>query len=305
MSGTGDLLRPNDWSEFIGQQAIKDRLDTHIDACKLHLRRLEHILLAAPAGVGKTSMAHITAKRLGLPFKVVMMPMRAQAFANVIKTFDIGVLLLDEVHNTGRAQQEDLQVLLWEDYLPTTSGRGIPSYLTIIGATTEPQRLTPALRSRFPIKPTFDPYTDEELAIIIVGMAAKCGIDMDADTAVMLGTASGGIPRSAREFVFAARDIEATTGKQPNAQEVLDFCRVGLDGLTEQHMQYLRCLDDKGGRAGLKTLSTHLRVHAGVVQELEILLGRHKYVEFTEKGRELTGRGTRRARGLSVEVVPC
>lgn len=290
----GDPLRPS-WDEFIGQDPLKHRLDTHMAAAVKANRPLDHVFLAGPPGFGKTSMANIIAARVDDPLTSIKMPVRQSAFLELVKRMEPGVLFIDEVHAAPKAQQEDLLTLLESGYLSTLHGTRVHvPWLTVIAATTEPEKVIAPLYDRFPIKPNFSPYTDDELGLIVTGMAKKVGVKLRPDDAIALGKAAGGTPRNCKTFVFAARDLRELTGKTPTAAAVLSLCEVEPDGLTQQHVAYLKCLNQTGGAAGLRTIGTHMRLHESVLRDLERLLIDHEFITYTERGREMTSLGFRK-----------
>lgn len=291
-----DELRVSGWADFIGQNHLKERLEVHISACKKQKRTLDHIFLAGPPGFGKTSLATIIAQRADKKFLTHTMPLSERALVGIVRDFQ-GVLLLDEIHRAPTKDQEALLSLL--EFGWVQNGRGIKTYatgLTIIGATTEPKKVIEPLYDRFAIKPDFDDYTDIEMGMIVTSMAGKAKVVLSEEDAQILGRATGNTPRKARQFVLAARDLACTKKKKPTAQDILAFCRVDNTGITFQHMQYLNALNELGGLAGLIPLRNMLNVNDAVVRDLERLLLKQKLVVFTERGRELTGRGQEKIR---------
>jgi holliday junction DNA helicase RuvB len=297
----GDTLRALSFDEYVGQEPLKRRLAVHIQAAVADQRMLDHVLLAGPPGYGKTSVAQIIARDLGDPFACLTMPVKPVALASLLRQWGGGILLLDEIHRASASQQEDLLNLLQDGYLQTPSGRRVEvQHLTIIGATTEPDKIIAPLYDRFPIKPTFVDYSDDEMADIVMGMADKVGLELDPAYALALGQASGGIPRNARQLVLATRDLYISTGRDPIIADVLELCGTESDGLSAGHVEYLRHLADLGGHAGLQILATMLRLHPSIVCELERLLVKRQLVMYSSVGRELTELGFRRVarRGL-------
>lgn len=298
-----EVLPPvEDFSAFIGQPQMKSRLALHVRASILQTRPLEHILLAGPAGVGKSTLARLIAKELQMDPMILTMPMDRKALVRALQMFEGGVLFLDEIHALSKHDQEVLLPVLSESAVIDARGRRweIP-WLTVVGATTERDKLIAPLHQRFPIKPEFVPYTDSELGQIVAGMANRMGIELDEETARSLGTASGGVPRNAESLILTYRDLTATTREScVTAGMVLDMCGVDPDGLTEQHRRELTILADQGGRAGQKTIELMLQVPGPVLRDLELLLLNRKLIEYTPTGRELTPAGMARSRGSEV-----
>lgn len=283
----GDVFRPT-WDTFVGQESIKRQLRVAIAAARNEARPMEHVLLTGPPGFGKTSLSSIIAEALGDPFVEYMMPLKQSVLVNLVRKFT-GVILLDELHRAPTRAQEELLPLLQFGYIQLPNGtRLVNDWLTIIGATTEREKIIAPLYDRFVHKPEFDPYSDEEMAQIVHNMALLAEHPLSDDDAVALGKATGGSPRTARQFVLTARDLKSSTGQMPSAEQVLDLNRVTPDGLTRQHKLYLEILDKLGGQAGIKPLSMMLRLHESVIMELERLLLHRGYITYGARGRELT-----------------
>lgn len=291
-----EALRPREWDGYIGQPALKRRLQVHIASAQAHSTPFPHTLFVAPPGMGKTSLAELVALQMCDPFEVLDQPLSATELNNLIYRFGEGILILDEIHRYPRRTQEDLLPLIGEGYIRVAGGteKFYLDYFTIIACTTEPQDLIRPLYERFEASclPPFAPYTDEELSQIVMGMAAKGGIDMDDETAMALGKAAAGIPRIARQFILAARDL----GGSPTAEEILEFCQVAPDGLTQNHLSYLRTLEQLGGLkgVGLRQVCAMMRLNEGVVRGLERLLFDRGLVVPTPTGRALTPAGMAR-----------
>jgi Holliday junction DNA helicase RuvB len=288
---TGDILRATSWDEYVGQEKLKTRLSLHIRAANATNATLDHILLDGPPGVGKTTIAQIIADELGTELAVMKMPVKPKVLASFLREWEGGVLFLDEIHE-AKTLQHDLLVLCEEHYLQLDNGRRIYAPdTTIIGATTEPHRLLKPLRDRFPHKPKFEDYSDEDMGLIIAGMAKKVGVKFTKEEREALGRATGGIPRHARTFVLTARDLTAV-GEEPTVDRILDVTETTPDGLTADHVAYMTLMREMGGaEVGLTTLSTILRLPEPTVRDLERLLQKKGLIQFERTGRELTNTG--------------
>lgn len=298
----GDEMRPQVWADFIGQDALKARLDVHIQSAVARVAPLDHVLLTGPPGFGKTSLATIIANNLGDPLDTITVGVgtKARDFIEFFKRVDYGCVLVDEIHSAGREIQEHLQTLLLDKYIAVSAHSKIHiPRLTVIGATTEPEKILAPLHDRFIIHPVFAPYSEAEMATIVARMAVKADVVITEGTARALGRAAGGTPRNARSMVFVTRDLTLRLGREPSVAEILDLCQVDPDGLTHQHMRYLKCIDQAGGVAGLKTISSHLRLHESILRDLERVLVSHNLITFSAGGRELTRAGHMKASGTT------
>jgi holliday junction DNA helicase RuvB len=291
-----DALRPTTAAEFIGQKKLMARLDVHIDAAIEQERPLEHILLFGPPGFGKTTLAQIIANKLRETLYTIVMPIKPAAMMRFLREFEGGVVLFDELHRAGQAQQEDLLTLLEDGYITSPSGRRSDvGWFQAIGATTEPEKIIPPIFDRFPIKPTFEAYTVSELAEIALGMAHRVNVNMSDDDATILAKASGGTPRNCKSLVMAARDL-AASGRPSHGAAVLELCQITPDGLTADHIEYLKALNKMGKPTGLAPLANMLRRNAAQVINDERLLLEMDLITFTESGRDITTLGGRMLR---------
>lgn len=287
----GDALRARSWDEFVGQPALKERLSVHIRAAIAQDRMLDHVLLAGPPGFGKTTIAQILAEELSDPFTAITMPVKPAVLAATLRQWGGGIILLDEIHRAPQSQQEDLLGLLDAGVLRLPSGRSIViEHLTVIGATTEPEKLVAPLYDRFPVKPMFEAYSEDDMGQIVTLMARKVGLELDPELAVAVGRAAGGTPRNARTLVLGARDIACSDGKL-TLESILRLCGVEADGLTSQHLAYLKILAGLQGQAGLSVLASMLRMHPASIQQLERFLLERQLIVFGSGGRELTNEG--------------
>jgi Holliday junction DNA helicase RuvB len=294
---TSDALQARTWDQFIGQSAIKHQLDIRIRAAVADQRVMGHVLLAGPPGFGKTTLSSIIAAQLNDAFVALQMPLKPKVLAAAIRQFQGGVILLDEIHRCSVSQQEDLLTLVASDpaecYVQLPSGQQFPVAATIIGATTEREKIIPPLYDRFHYKPFFEDYTEQEMGLIVQGMATRAGLNVREKVAMRLGRAAGGIPRNAANIVRAIRDLKSA-GIHVSVTAVLEMAGVDESGLDRLHLEILRTLDILGGQAGLQTLSALLRLHPSVVTDKERLLLKQQLIQYGDRGRELTQGGYRK-----------
>lgn len=287
-----DAVRPTKWDDYVGQERMKGRLEVVIDAAIADERELDHILLVAPPGTGKTTLASLIAAKYFAEFKALTMPIKIEPFLDIVEEFE-GVLFLDEIHNAPKSFQEMLQPALEEGVLRTTYGFSIDvSRIVFVGATVteyRPKILEP-LQQRFEVQPKWEPYTDAEIATILSGMADRLGFPLDREVCDGLAGACGATPRLARRMVKAARDLRAV-GRSVTAASVLDHVGVDADGLGPEHLDYLRMIRAQGGTAGLRNLANLMSMSAGAVEDLERILATKGFVHLSPSGRRLTASG--------------
>ena len=282
-----DNFRPNDWNTLVGQQQLKNRLLTHIAGALEHSEPLPPILLSGPPGSGKTTVAGLIAKEMRYDYQTYITPPKKNVLKSIVREADGLIVLFDEIHRWSKNQQEDLLPLLEDGYLQMEDGNKIYSGdLTIIGATTEPDKLVAPLYDRFTIKPPFEEYSDEEMAKIVTLMAARIGVDFDQEAALILGRATGGVPRNGKAFVLMARDADTA-----DPAEILRHLKITKDGLTQDHVNYLKVLKTSGGQAGLQIIAAHIQQPMAAILGLERLMLKRDLIAYESGGRVLTGPG--------------
>lgn len=289
-NGNYDPFGVKTWDEFVGQAKLKERLRTHIDAALSRDEVIDHTLLLAPPGSGKTTLAKLIAYENNVPFESFMMPIKPAVLRRIVQTME-GVILLDEVHRLPRSQQENLLPLIQDGYIQLDNGAQIEAspMLKVIAATTEPDKVITPLIDRFPIRPHFEEYTDDELAEIVNRMAWRNAIELTDEQARIYGAATGGVPRNAKQVVVMMRDMNQT-----DPDTVLPMVGLTRDGLNQMHIGYLQALYDVGHIAGLEVISSYLKLPKATIIDLERLLVRRKFIEYSPSGRQLTVLGAKK-----------
>ena len=231
-------LRPRRLADFVGQQAVKDQLTVFIEAAKQRGEALDHVLLAGPPGLGKTSLAQIVAAELAVPFVQTAGPAleRKGDVAAFLTALEPGsVFFVDEIHRLPRALEETFYPAMEDRRLPITVGQGagarvvtldLPPF-TLIGATTRAGLLTTPLRDRFGVTHRLDLYEPEDLARIVRRSAGILDVDIDDAGAVAIASRSRGTPRVANRLLKRVRDYAEVRGAghidSDIAEEALDL----------------------------------------------------------------------------------
>lgn len=286
-NGSNSALRPTDWDSYVGQERMKMRLRISIRSALKRDQPLGHTLLVGPPGFGKTSLAALIAEELMEEFHSFVMPLKIKALQEIFLQRE-GVIFLDEIHRMRPHDQEWLQFVLEDGEVHFEDGKKIkiPANITIIAATTRLEKVIEPVRDRFRHKPAFEEYTDEDMAKIIIRMGSSLGLKIPGNDAKALGRASAGVPRQARNLVEAVQDLGSSS-----PERVLGFTGITEDGLTEDHVKYLHALRKVGDRAGIDKLSNFTGQPKDVIVNLEKLLLRKDFIEYTQKGRVLSIKG--------------
>jgi Holliday junction DNA helicase RuvB len=299
-------LRPTNLTEFIGQQRVKDQLQLVLHAAAGRGVSADHVLLAGPPGLGKTTLAMIIAAEMDAPLRVTSGPtiQHAGDLASILSSLLPGeVLFIDEIHRVSRAAQELLYLAMEDFRVDVMVGKGpgatsIPLELppfTLVGATTRAGLLPAPLRDRFGFTAHLDFYDDSDLKLIVNRSAQKLGIELASDAGAELAGRSRGTPRIANRLLRRARDYNQvhsngvldldTTNRALALYEVDDF---GLDRLDRA---VLVSLVDKfsGGPVGLATLAISVGEEPETIETVcEPFLVRQGLISRTTRGRVAT-----------------
>lgn len=304
---------PEDWDDYIGQDPMKQQLSVYMNAAKVRGQALPHILLASGyPGVGKTTMARLIAKTMGVQIYEIVPPFNvATLVAAAQQLGDRDILFIDEIHKLADGGKRGAEILLkvLEDkvaFMPDGTSVQLAD-ITIIGATTDRDKLPEPVIDRFKIKPYFQAYSWPELARIAVSFAYRhrAGNIIDDELAVDIAAACRSTPRIIEEMVMAADAMSETFGRPPTAPELLEFLEVEPDGLTRTHIHYLTAMRQYFPRmtkdetieyiVGEAAIQQILRETKPGLQRLEGFLLERGLIDRTPRGRRLTDLGIERA----------
>lgn len=299
-------LRPRTLSEFVGQVRVREQLELVLSAAKLRGAVPDHILLAGPPGLGKTSLAMIIAAELGAAIRLTSGPAleRAGDLAAMLSNLVEGdVLFIDEIHRIARAAEELLYAAMEDFRVDVIVGKGpgataIPlevAPFTLVGATTRAGLLTGPLRDRFGFTAHMEPYSPAELERVLVRSAGLLGVQLDRDGGAEIASRSRGTPRIANRLLRRVRDYaevrtdgRVTRAVARDALTVYDVDELGLDRLDRAVLEAL-VQRFGGGPVGLSTLAVAVSEQAETVEEVaEPFLVRTGLVLRTPRGRVAT-----------------
>ncbi|RLA63287.1 MAG: Holliday junction branch migration DNA helicase RuvB [Epsilonproteobacteria bacterium] len=304
---SGDkLLRPKDFTEFIGQQRIVDNVDIMIKSAKLRNHSMDHALLSGPPGLGKTSLAMIIARAMGSEVHVLSGPAlekKGDLAAILTNLNPKDVLFIDEIHRIPIAVEEILYSAM-EDYkLDILIGQGPTARnieiklnpFTLLGATTRPGLLSNPLRDRFMADLHFDFYAKEDIAQIISNNSSKLDISLNDEATLKLAMCSRGTPRIANRILRRVRDVTIVSGKtkvsELEIQETLKLMEIDIHGLNRMDRKILTVIKEyyNGGPVGIEALISTLGEEKGTIEDVhEPYLLKEGYLLRTSRGREIS-----------------
>ena len=301
-------LRPRSLADFVGQERVKEQLEIALAAAKARGEALDHLLLAGPPGLGKTSLAQIVRNELGVGIRQIAGPgLERKDIAAILTSLEPrDVLFIDEIHRISRAAEEILYPALEDFRLDIVMGQGpaartltldLPPF-TLVGATTRTGLLTTPLRDRFGLTFRLDLYAAEELAQIVRRSASIFDVELAEDAGELIAGRSRGTPRIANRILRRVRDVAQVRHEgvvtTEIAEEALALLEVDAVGLERFDRELLRCVVERfgGGPVGLSTLAVALGEEAETIEDVyEPFMLQLGFLQRTPRGRIVTALG--------------
>jgi len=299
-------LRPRTLSEYVGQEKIRNNLSVFIEAAKKRNEPLDHVLLYGPPGLGKTTLAYITAREMGVDIKVTSGPVveRPGDLAAVLTNLhDHDILFIDEIHRLPHVVEEILYPAMEDFHIDIMIGQGpsarsmklsIPRF-TLIGATTRAGLLTSPLRDRFGMSFRLNFYDVEELSVIVQRSSKILDVLIDREGAAEMARRSRGTPRIANRLLRRIRDFAQVWGRDSVDRivvtEALAMLDVDARGFDAMDRAILLAIMDKfdGGPVGIDTLAAAIGEEKSTLEDVyEPYLVQEGYIQRTARGRVAT-----------------
>lgn len=308
---TDRALRPKSLSEFIGQSEARSNLRVFIESARQRNDAMDHTLFFGPPGLGKTTLAQIISRELGVNFKMTSGPVLAKAgdLSAILTNLEVNdVLFIDEIHRLNPIVEEILYPALEDFELDLVIGEGPAARtvrielqpFTLVGATTRLGLLTTPLRDRFGIPIRLQYYSDDELFEIVKLNAVKLGVVTDESGAIEIARRARGTPRIAGRLLRRVVDFVLVEGDGVLNKKIADHAltRLGVDnlGLDGADRKYLRLIADQysGGPVGIETISAAISESRDALEEvIEPYLLQMGLIQRTPRGRMLANNGWR------------
>jgi len=302
-------IRPLSINEFIGQEKLRENMRVFVEAAKQRGEALDHVLFFGPPGLGKTTLAQIVSREMGVGFRATSGPVIAKAgdLAAILTNLQPhDVLFIDEIHRLNPAVEEVLYPAMEDGHLDLIIGEGpaarsvqieLPPF-TLVGATTRSGLLTTPLRERFGIPMRLEFYTPEELSEIVMRAGSILNMNLKEDGALEIARRSRGTPRISGRLTRRVRDFTMVQGEDIICSKVANAALTRLDidpnGLDLMDHRYMRCISDNyaGGPVGVETLAAALSEQRDVIEEVvEPYLIQKGLIQRTPRGRMLSDYG--------------
>ncbi len=302
-------LRPLKLDDFIGQPELRENLKVYIEAAKSRGDSMDHVLLFGPPGLGKTTLAQIISKEMGVGFRATSGPVIGKAgdLAAILTNLQPhDVLFIDEIHRLNSNVEEILYPAMEDRKLDLIIGEGpaarsvqidLPPF-TLIGATTRSGLLTNPLRDRFGIPLRLEFYSVDELSDIVARSGRILGVDITSDGAHEIAKRSRGTPRIAGRLTRRVRDFAQVAKSQSIDSKIADTAMKRMDvdaqGLDSMDHRYMKCIIENygGGPVGVETIAAVLSEQRDVVEDvIEPYLVQQGFIQRTSRGRCMSEKG--------------
>ena len=299
-------LRPVEFSEFVGQQKIRDRLMLAVQAAKERGETLDHVLFSGPPGLGKTTLSYILGEAMGVRVKTTSGPVLTKPadLAGLLTSLEAGdIVFIDEIHRMAKTVEEYLYSAMEDFAIDIMIDQGpnarsvrleLPRF-TLVGATTRIGLIAAPLRARFGLVNRLDYYEPAKLAEIVERSAAKLGVDIEPEGALEIARRARGTPRIANNLLRRVRDYAQVKANNritgDVAKDSLELLEIDPHGLDEMDVKILEtiCVKFGGGPVGLSTIAVSVGEEADTVEEAyEPFLIMEGYIDRTPKGRVAT-----------------